>query len=226
MIPGYRFFRIGIGSLILSVSGALFGLLIFSGCNKTGKNAQTLVVDSSDVYTLEVIKDRKKKDLYLLRSESSPLKATDREVFKGLDYYAPDKSFAFSVVLKRKNTPETVMIATSKDKPREMLNIGSLSFTRENVPYTLQVYMPKDSSQEKYWFIPFSDPTNETDTYHGGRFIDIENPSSDSTILDFNFCYNPYCAYNDRYDCPIPPTINRLSLAVKAGEKNFPLVKH
>jgi uncharacterized protein len=216
-----KFTRIACGGLLLSAAAVGVLSLLFTGCNKAQQNTQTVGVDTSDIYTLEVIRDRKKKDLHFLKDVNSPLKEADKGSFKGLEYYPPDKSFAFPVMLQRKAAPEPVTIAKSKDKPLEMLNIGSFTFTAGGRPYSLQVYMPKDTSQQKYWFIPFNDATNETETYHGGRFIDIENPQSDSTILDFNFCYSPYCAYNDRYDCPIPPKANTLKLAVKAGEKNY-----
>ena len=72
-------------------------------------------------------------------------------------------------------------------------------------------------------FIPFNDLTNYEETYGGGRYIDLSlNDIKDGkVVLDFNKCHNPYCAYSDGYNCPIPPEANRLKVAVKAGEMNF-----
>ncbi len=200
-------------------------LLILASCGQPEKTQDTKSdLDTSDVYTLEVRKDRLEKDKYLLSEPNSPIKASDKELFAGLSYYPVDKSYAFSTVLERLPEPEEVTIATSKDRPRIMLHIGALPFTTaEGQQCALQVYAPKDTSDGNYWFIPFIDMTNDDETYGGGRYIDIDNISSDSVFLDFNYAYNPYCAYNERYDCPIPPMENVLPVSIRAGEKNYPL---
>lgn len=201
-------------------------LLLASACgNKSDDGQKNPSVDASDVYTLELMKDRLEKDKYLLSSPDTPIKASDIEIFKGLDYFAPDKRFAIPVVLQREAKPEEIVMATSKDKPRLMLRIGQFAFSIDDKQCTLQVYAPKDTSDGSYWFIPFTDLTSGKTTYDAGRYIDIEDTRSDSTFLDFNYAYSPYCAYNERYDCPIPPAENALPVAITAGEKKFPL-KH
>jgi len=126
-------------------------------------------------------------------------------------------------VLRRLPAQREVTIATSKDKPRIMLHIGALPFTFEGKEYALQVYAPKDTSEGNYWFVPFTDATSGGETYGGGRYIDIDDVRSDSLFLDFNYAYNPYCAYNERFDCPIPPPENALPIAIRAGERDYPL---
>ncbi len=198
--------------------------LLLGACGQKEKASdQGMDADTSDVYTLEVRKDRLEKDRYLLTSESTPLKASDMEFFKGLAYYPVEKSFVFETVLRRLPALREVTIATSKDKPRIMLHIGALPFTFEGKEYALQVYAPKDTSEGNYWFVPFTDATSGGETYGGGRYIDIDDVSSDSLFLDFNYAYNPYCAYNERFDCPIPPPENALPIAIRAGERDYPL---
>jgi hypothetical protein len=72
--------------------------------------------------------------------------------------------------------------------------------------------------------LPFTDKTSGSESYGGGRYIDVlttdENPDGTITI-DFNKSYNPYCAYNDRYSCPITPKENRVTVALRAGVKTF-----
>lgn len=202
----------------------LFGtLLLASACGSKHGEQQNAAVDTSDVYTLEVLKDRLEKDKYFLSSPDTPVKASDITLFKGLAYFPPDKRYAIPVVLQRLAAPEEIVMATSKDKPRSMLRIGYFSFEIEGQPCTLQVYAPKDTSDGMYWFIPFADQTNDEETYAGGRYIDIDDTRSDSTFLDFNYAYSPYCAYNERYDCPIPPVDNVLPVFIRAGEKRYPL---
>ena len=197
------------------------GLFIGACSKQTPTKQAEYAIDSTDIYSLEVQKDRKQKDLYFLTKDSSPLPSSDKESFEGLHYYAPSKEFAFATTLRRLAKPEPIVMATSKNKPRQMLFIGHLPFTYQGTEYALRVFMPADTSEEKYWFIPFTDATAGTETYGAGRFLDIDPPASDSTFLDFNYAYNPYCAYNERYDCPIPPAENKLPIAVRAGEKLY-----
>jgi uncharacterized protein len=202
---------------------AVVPALLLTACSRRTPppKADEYVIDSSDVYSLEVQKDRKVKDLHFLKDENTPLAAADKESFKGLHYFAPSKEFAFATVLRRLPKPEPIVMATSKNKPRNMLCIGHLPFTYQGREYALRVYMPTDTTEERYWFIPFTDATTGNETYAAGRFLDVENPRSDSTFLDFNYAYNPYCAYSERYDCPIPPAENKLPIAIRAGEKLF-----
>lgn len=74
-----------------------------------------------------------------------------------------------------------------------------------------------------YLFIPFNDLTNYETTYAGGRYLDIsiKDIQGNRVVLDFNKCYNPYCAYASGYSCPIPPAANRLSVRMDAGEQLF-----
>lgn len=194
---------------------------LLSGCGTRDSAPRTTEIDSSDVYTLEVLKDRKVKDLDFLRSTASPIPESDRASFRGLSYYPPDKSVVFECVLARLPAPRQVTMSTSKNRPRPMWHIGALSFRYQRQPCTLQVYTSVDTADGGDWFIPFIDATNGAETYGGGRFLDIARPSSDTVMLDFNYAYNPYCAYSHRYDCPIPPMENVLPIPVRAGERVY-----
>ena len=218
-------FRFSNRELRLAVFLCLLGLSVTSCGKKPAPQTQTTDLSNADTYTLEVMKDRKMKDLHFLRDESSPLTYEDKQVFEGLAYYPVDKSYAFYTALTPLKTPEDYTIATSKDRPRTMAHIGYLPFSFEGNTYKLAVFAPKDTSDGYYWFIPFTDATSGKETYGAGRFLDIENPA-DSVFLDFNYAYSPYCAYNDRYDCPIPPVENRLPIPIRAEEKNYPLSHH
>jgi uncharacterized protein len=72
-------------------------------------------------------------------------------------------------------------------------------------------------------FLPFKDHTNGEESYGGGRYINLYTTDiQDGKIeIDLNTCYNPWCAYSDGYNCPIPPKENHLEMEVRAGEKNF-----
>jgi uncharacterized protein (DUF1684 family) len=88
-------------------------------------------------------------------------------------------------------------------------------------PYklTLLEAVNKKTGYEKFILIPFGDKTNGTETYGGGRYIDITIPEGNKAIIDFNMAYNPYCAYSAKYTCPIPPKENILDVEIKSGQK-------
>ena len=74
---------------------------------------------------------------------------------------------------------------------------------------------------KKHLFLPFTDLTSGVESYGGGRYIDLEATDKDTMIVDFNQAYNPYCAYNEKYSCPIVPEENDLKVEIKAGVKAF-----
>jgi len=70
-------------------------------------------------------------------------------------------------------------------------------------------------------FLPFADATSGHETYSAGRYIDPHMLPDGRVEVDFNYAYNPYCAYNERWSCPLTPAENRIKVEVRAGEKNF-----
>lgn len=72
-------------------------------------------------------------------------------------------------------------------------------------------------------FLPFTDQTNNKETYGGGRYIDlnVNDIRNNHLEIDFNKAYNPYCAYSDGYRCPIPPEENDLPISIIVGEKLY-----
>ena len=89
----------------------------------------------------------------------------------------------------------------------------------------MNIYQGEENMQteglEDYLFMPFLDDTNGTTSYAGGRYIDLRIPEGDSIIIDFNTAYNPYCAYNEKFSCPIVPRGNYLPIEIKAGLKAY-----
>ena len=156
---------------------------------------------------------------------SSPLKDKDRKHFEGLDFFKFDSTYVVKANLKR--TPDTewfdMKTTTSRVSPERIY--GILTFELKGQTYTLNVYQGKDLMEKEgladYLFLPFIDETNGEESYGGGRYIDLRIPEGDTIEIDFNKAYNPYCAYNDKYSCPIVPRVNYLALNVRAGVKAF-----
>lgn len=155
----------------------------------------------------------------------SPLKEKDKKTFTGLDFFDFDKGFVVTATLERTPNTEYFGMKTSTDRISEERIFGILHFEFNRKKYRLNVYQGKDLMKtagfEDYLFLPFLDNTNGEETYGGGRYIDLRIPKGDSIVIDFNTAYNPYCAYNEKYSCPIVPLENYIDLKVEAGVKAF-----
>ena len=157
--------------------------------------------------------------------EVSPLPDRFRKNFEGLDFFPPDTAYLVRARLER--TPEALPFdmptSTAETTPERIY--GILKFELEGKPYRLEVYQSPDlmmqEGYEDYLFLPFTDRTNGNETYEGGRYIDLRIPQGDAVTIDFNRAYNPYCAYNPSYSCPIVPSVNHLDREIRAGVKAF-----
>ena len=122
-------------------------------------------------------------------------------------------------------TPFLVNTHSGKQKPFK--EYGTLSFKINDTALVLHVYqsvdMVNDMAHKDDLFVPFNDETNYYTTFAGGRYIDlsVKDIVNNKILIDFNKCYNPYCAYTDGFSCPIPPAENNLHVSIIAGEKMF-----
>lgn len=157
--------------------------------------------------------------------KESPLEENDRAVFKELEFFTANLDFCF--VAKFTRTPQAIpfMMQRTKDQVK-YVKYGNASFSYQGKNYTVELYqnldlIARNPDYKDHLFLPFTDLTNGTSTYGGGRYIDLKIPQGNEIIIDFNQAYNPYCAYNKKYSCPIPPKENDLKIAVEAGVKAF-----
>jgi len=155
-------------------------------------------------------------------ASTSPLTKKGLKKFKGLDFFLINEKY--KVTAKLVKTPDSPFFKfpTTTDRVVTYRKYGEVFFTIDNKELKLAVYKSKQSSKEykNHLFLPFLDKTNGKTSYGGGRFVDIytTDTQEDGTIvIDFNKAYNPYCAYSDRYSCPITPRNNFLDIAIEAG---------
>mgnify|MGYP000129273263 FL=1 len=192
-------------------------IVCFISCNSQGK--RSIAGETEYQRTLNTqYKDASK----------SPLKKKDLKDFKGLDFFTIDSSFIVTAKLMRTpNTSYFEMPTTTERKPyyREF---GLLTFSLQGKEYSLTLYQSleeyEDPKYRDYLFLPFTDGTSGEESYGGGRYMDVfeSKINEDDTIeLNFNNTYNPYCAYNEKYSCPLTPRKNHLDIAIKAGVKDF-----
>lgn len=158
-------------------------------------------------------------------ASTSPLKPKDLKAFEGLDFFPYDSTFVVKATLKRTPDTEWFDMKTTTDRLSKERVFGILTFDLKGKQFQLNVYQGEELMNtegfEDYLFFPFMDHTNGSSTYGGGRYIDLKIPEGDSLELDFNSAYNPYCAYNEKFSCPIVPSENYIDVEITAGVKAF-----
>ncbi|HEY0459133.1 MAG TPA: DUF1684 domain-containing protein [Pyrinomonadaceae bacterium] len=173
----------------------------------------------------DVKRFRETREKSFRSASETPLKAEDFARFKGLEYFGWDAGFAVKARLEKTSDEQIFMMPTSIGTTRKYFKYGVLSFELGGQKHSLTVFRSESSAKKNgLLFVPFRDRTNGTQTYGAGRYLDIKAPVGDEAVeLDFNFAYNPACAYGrDDFSCAIPPKENFLQIEIKAGEKIFP----
>jgi hypothetical protein len=192
-------------------------LVAFSGCSKPSSNE-----GATSVQPDSILKERAAKDENFRSGKESPIPERDRTGFKGLAYYPINPALRFSARLNRFPGPKQVRLGTNSGEIRRGLRYGYFEFPVDGQTCRLQVYRLDDGSGGAVsLFIPFRDATSGRETYSAGRYMDLKENTSGVYDLDFNRAYNPYCAYNSEFSCPVPPEENTLKVAIRAGEKIY-----
>lgn len=157
--------------------------------------------------------------------EESPLTNEDFKVFKGLYFFPINGKFIVDAQFKRTPDEKVFKMKTTGTRLPEYVKYGELAFAIDGKSFQLNLYqnidLTKKEGYEDYLFLPFSDLTCGKESYLGGRYIDMRIPNGETVTIDFNKAYNPYCAYNHKYSCPIVPLENDMDIEVLAGVKKF-----
>lgn len=158
-------------------------------------------------------------------SAHSPLKEADRQEFESLDFFPIDSTYRVVAKFERAKKAKPFKMKTTTDRRPVYETYGIATFNLNGKTVVLPIYqnhrlrgipMYKD-----HLFLPFTDLTNGGESYGGGRFLDLSIPEGNTIVIDFNKAYNPYCLYNNKYSCPVPPSENHVDLEIKAGVKTW-----
>jgi uncharacterized protein (DUF1684 family) len=167
---------------------------------------------------------RQEIDEFMKYHPQSPLEPEQQEAFAGLNYFEENGDLILKVEVERFPDGEPIVtMQTSTGDTQQYRRWGKFSFDVEGKEAALTIYSDPHGHE---FFMPFRDSTNGDETYGAGRYMDNHRPGmrnlgGNRFKVDFNFCYNPYCAYNDLYSCPLPPRENWLKVPIRAGEKDF-----
>jgi len=177
----------------------------------------------TEEYVQQVREYRERKDNQFRSGDGSPLTPELRgDSFPGLSYFPVDPEYWFQLPLAEHENKERITVETTADGQREYLKWGEFTFERGEESFTLQAY--REAPESDHLWVPFRDGTNGEETYAAGRYIDLsesQHRTQDGWVIDFNLAYNPTCAYNELYDCPLIPMENWLEGRIEAGEKAF-----
>lgn len=206
----------------------LASLMVVLAC-KTDKKyhdeqSKQVGVTSSDELN-EILKFQQELNEEFKDPETSPLPDRYRKNFESLKFFEPDTAYVVEAQFLR--TPEALpfLMPTTTDRKSKEVVYGIAHFNLNGQKWQLEIYQNEElmleEGYEDYLFLPFTDLTNGKETYTGGRYIDLRIPLGDKITIDFNKAYNPYCAYNKKYSCPIVPSVNALETRVVAGVMAF-----
>jgi uncharacterized protein (DUF1684 family) len=142
-----------------------------------------------------------------------------RRAFRGLDYFPVDPAWALEARFEPYVPARRLPIVNVLGEEVEMLAPGAIVFVRDGREWRLDALL--ESEGDDHLLVMFADATSGRETYGGGRFLHVPLPDGSAVKVDFNQAYNPPCAFTGFATCPLPPSQNRLALAVRAGEVRY-----
>jgi uncharacterized protein len=172
------------------------------------------------MFMSELTAFRAEKDDFFKHHPQSPLTRDQKAKFAGLQYFPENEDLRLEVEVQRFENQSPMMMQTTTGGVQEYVRYGRFKFQVDGQDAELTIYQ----SDNDYYFLPFVDSLAGKDTYPAGRYLEPEPLPGDRFLVDFNVAYNPYCAYNEMWSCPITPAENRLKVPIRAGEKLFEYV--
>jgi hypothetical protein len=170
----------------------------------------------------ELAEFRAEKDAFFREHAQSPLTLEQRATFDGLEYYPDNADLVIRTQLETEGVDleEVIVMQTTAGGQQTYRRAGIVRFEVDGVPTKVTLFASSDTQD---LFLPFRDATSGRETYGAGRYLDVDPPDPrHRVIVDFNYAYNPFCAYNPDWSCPIPPVENWIPVPIRAGEKSFP----
>lgn len=202
-------------------------LIIVSSCKPKSSKSEEITKPLTSNHQEAIKLFQNKLNTQYASTKESPLTEEDLKIFKALDFFDIDENFRVEASLDlTPDSPIFEMQTTTERKPLYK-KYGIARFSLNGKECELSLYQSLDlmttADYADYLFLPFNDASNGETSYGGGRFIDLEIPEAGSKtiVIDFNESYNPYCAYNHKYSCPVPPSENNLNIQILAGVKAY-----
>jgi len=167
----------------------------------------------------DIISFRKTKNTLLANQVGAPFyKDLD---FDSLTYFGPNEKEIYKSDVFKIADGEELDLFPDRIGYASHRVVSYLILERETWRDTLFVLKDLEEKSDSVFFVPFTDPSNGSETYGGGRYLDLILYPGKQASINFNFAYNPYCVYKAEFVCPKSPSMNHLSRKIEAGEKNY-----
>ena len=157
---------------------------------------------------------RAEKDEFFAHYPDSPLTKEQKRLFQGLNYFPENPNLRLEVEVEQIPGQTEIEMQTSTGDVQVYRRFGKFHFIVDGQKAALTIF-----ANQNGYFLPFLDAQAGKETYPAGRYLEPESLTNGKFLIDFNLAYNPYCAYNENWSCPLTPFENRLKVAIAAGEK-------
>ena len=177
--------------------------------------------ESPEDYLEKIEKERERQFKFIRFNVDSPLTDEQKAGFTSLTFYEvnPDyKVKARLIPIENKKVREVPLTDGSKER---YIEHSYAEFELGGKTNKLLLLQSVKETDMRNFFLAFADETSGRETYGGGRYLNVRQDGKNSITIDFNLAYNPYCAYNPDFACPLPPKENLLTIPIEAGEKNY-----
>jgi uncharacterized protein (DUF1684 family) len=159
---------------------------------------------------------RAEKDEFFATDPHSPLTPQQKNMFGGLNYFDENPDLRLTVEVDEFEDKDDIQIQTNTGDVQTYERFGQFAFEVDGEEVSLTLFRNVHG-----FFLPFTDALAGSETYGAGRYLEPEELGGGEFLVDFNLAYNPYCAYNEQWSCPITPPENRLKVPIRAGEKVY-----
>jgi len=170
-------------------------------------------------YVTTIAAGRIAKDHNFRSGSDSPVPPNRRDELLPLGYFPVEPEYKTGASLTPINDSTVIQVATSTGALRKMRRVGTLEFSLKGQPLKLTAFVEVGAPNVDHLFVPFNDLTSGSESYPGGRYLDLDRNATGIYEIDFNRAYFPYCYYSPTYECPYPPPENRLKIPIRAGER-------
>ncbi len=177
--------------------------------------------EDPELYRETVEAERERQFKYLKFNADSPLTKAQKDELEALDFYEVDRSYKVKARMEPVEDRKMMEIPLTDGSVEKYVRHSFAVFELEGQELKLLLLQAADETDRRNFFLAFADETSGDETYGGGRYLNLRQDGQRSITIDFNLAYNPYCAYNPDYACPIPPRENLLEIPIRAGEKNY-----
>ena len=177
--------------------------------------------ESPEDYQEKIETERERQFKYIRFNAESPLTEEQKRGLQSLKFYTIDPAYRVKARLLPIEIKKVREVPLTDGSTERYLEHSWAEFELGGKTNKVLLLQSLSESDMRNFFLAFADETSGKETYAGGRYLNVRQDGKNSITLDFNLAFNPYCAYNPDFACPLPPRENSLEIAIPAGEKNY-----